>query len=1196
MLIPPGPHATLATAVLLGSAAGLELSYTDVSATGGGEVVVLAEGGVTLRAARTIAVGSSYFGIDGGTNLFAIDDADGIAPADETLEIKLAPGHGLSGIDFVWTRGVLSIDGFSGDPQADRGSYDGAGTWSLEQPWTGSGLSPVRFANPDASAGLTLQLSILDPDMTEPQVAIRALQIEVADSAVAPITVDPAIIHQTLNHFGASMFWTIDPTENWPEATRERLALMLVSEAGGLGLSNLRFDFGGGSDGPGTTAGEPWSWRFPEALKDGPDAPYDWTRRAGQQWFIRRAHQLGIDTLTLGATSPPWWMTRNGITHCDATVGSTNLDAAKVDDFANYLGDVLEHFRDQEGIVFDEITPFNEPEWSWNSSSQEGSRYTSEDARPLALALHQALVDRSLDQETAILLGEHGTIRSLLDDDAHLAVSGTVWNGGHNSSGDGKYREYLKDLHSHPDLVGKTSGAAAYHSYWTDDLATLDGSLRDVLRQNADDDGLELVQSEFCILGSEGPGRNLQFDPAMRVARVIHRDLTRANAIGWSWWLALSPHDYKDGLIYTDASNSGVTEPRLFRSRIAAALGHYSRFIRPGWRRLETPAIDDLEGLFASAWRSPDHREVAIVVGNAGPESRVVELPGNSLGDFGSVHEWEAWITDRGRHLEPDRVEGRSYELPSKSFATFVGRPRQSMFRLGASIHGATPNPTADQEIVVSATSHWENGVVSCPALSESEAWVLVPIDTPPVGHPRAGRHHVRTHPEGDYLHLIDGERQLLATAGSSAIWDLDTPQPGSLALTHHPTGFGLQADGTATPQPATSLPYQLASFTPSFQWSDGLGSTPTASFTTPLSRTVAVRAFHPEATASTRLRVPIGELAPSLTLTPSSTTVRRGESITLGAAIDGGEPWTFRLVPSDRDEAIHATASRTLSMAEPAGDDGELWELVEPNGSRVWALPHPGRPCRIRSATHGGFIQPDGTPQNSLPVKSGAAVGTESLWTLHPDGGSKFRIEHAESGLVLNISGTTGLPILWTDEGHANERFHLDSLSSPPARLHWSHGLGVEPSVVVTPQHSTTYVAAAEIDGLWIESRATVTVTRSFDEWLADWFGAATPESPDEDGDGIPLVLEYARGSDPTDPDAPGWQQQSIAPDGTLTLSWARNPEALGTWTPETSTDLEHWDPVESGLATHAEQLAVTLPLEPTARFFRLRFETSPE
>ena len=49
-----------------------------------------------------------------------------------------------------------------------------------------------------------------------------------------------------------------------------------------------------------------------------------------------------------------------------------------------------------------------------------------------------------------------------------------------------------------------------------------------------------------------GGGRDLGMTTALYVARVIHTDLTMANAASWQWWLALSANNYKDGLIYLE--------------------------------------------------------------------------------------------------------------------------------------------------------------------------------------------------------------------------------------------------------------------------------------------------------------------------------------------------------------------------------------------------------------------------------------------------------------------------------------------------------------------------------------------------------------------------------------------------------------------------------------------------------------------
>ena len=75
--------------------------------------------------------------------------------------------------------------------------------------------------------------------------------------------------------------------------------------------------------------------------------------------------------------------------------------------------------------------------------------------------------------------------------------------------------------------------------------------------------------SEFCILGDndgfKGNGRDLGMETALFVANVIHADLTIANASAWQWWLAVSPYDFKDGLVYIDKSK---TDGTIYESKL----------------------------------------------------------------------------------------------------------------------------------------------------------------------------------------------------------------------------------------------------------------------------------------------------------------------------------------------------------------------------------------------------------------------------------------------------------------------------------------------------------------------------------------------------------------------------------------------------------------------------------------------------
>ena len=82
--------------------------------------------------------------------------------------------------------------------------------------------------------------------------------------------------------------------------------------------------------------------------------------------------------------------------------------------------------------------------------------------------------------------------------------------------------------------------------------------------------------------------------------------------------------DYKDGLIYTDWKRPGDSETVL-PSRLLWALGHYSRFIRPGMRRIELAGDrHDPNGVLGSAYLDLSARRVVAVYLNQAGEPHTV--------------------------------------------------------------------------------------------------------------------------------------------------------------------------------------------------------------------------------------------------------------------------------------------------------------------------------------------------------------------------------------------------------------------------------------------------------------------------------------------------------------------------------------------------------------------------------------------
>jgi hypothetical protein len=186
--------------------------------------------------------------------------------------------------------------------------------------------------------------------------------------------------------------------------------------------------------------------------------------------------------------------------------------------------------------------------------------------------------------------------------------------------------------------------------------------------------------SEYCVMtGSEGKGgngRDLSMNTALDVARIIHLDLTLVGVTAWQWWTGVSGVNYKDGLIFTDWKKPGDAES-IIPARLLWALGNYSRFVRPGMRRVElNGAALDIGGLMGSAYKDERAKRVVAVYVNMSADPQTVQL------DFGlGSRHWRLqsvtpYVTsDReGDELKayPAIGPGSPITVPARSVATLV--------------------------------------------------------------------------------------------------------------------------------------------------------------------------------------------------------------------------------------------------------------------------------------------------------------------------------------------------------------------------------------------------------------------------------------------------------------------------------------------------------------------------------------------
>jgi O-glycosyl hydrolase len=140
-----------------------------------------------------------------------------------------------------------------------------------------------------------------------------------------------------------------------------------------LGFTVARYNIGGGDD-PTHTHMRPDAQM--EGYQSEPGAPFDWTRDAPQRRMLQEAKQRGANIFEAASYSPPYWMTVSGCTSGSSAEHQDNLRSEMRQNFVNYLATVVEHFRVAEGIHFESLEPFNEPDGAWWKADGRQEGYT----------------------------------------------------------------------------------------------------------------------------------------------------------------------------------------------------------------------------------------------------------------------------------------------------------------------------------------------------------------------------------------------------------------------------------------------------------------------------------------------------------------------------------------------------------------------------------------------------------------------------------------------------------------------------------------------------------------------------------------------------------------------------------------------------------------------------------------------------
>ena len=454
--------------------------------------------------------------------------------------------------------------------------------------------------------------------------------------AAETLTIDESVTHQTLESFGTTGCWWSQYAGLWDSkfqntmrTNRSRIATLLFDPTYGIGLTGYRYNLGAGS--ADSRLGNYWDeYRRAQSFEVEPGV-YDWTKDEGAQWFLNEAVRLGVDEVTLFFNSPIERLTISG--YAQLTKGSTsNIEPENYAEWAKYACDVTEYFISQ-GVPVKFLSPINEPQWAWDDG-QEGCHYEPSQITGVYLAFLEEMQKRP-------------------------ALAGVELSGPESGEWGGQTTQYVSAILENETLRAHFK-QIDNHSYWSNAQSKI--SFKNFMDVYYPD--VKIRQSEWCEMVN---GTDLTMDSAITQSREIYEDLTILDAVAWCSWVAVSPGGYRDGLIH--ATENGAGEISIVPLKRLWAYGNYSRFIRPGFVRVDAKGATDASPVAFTGERN-GKRQLVIVLINGEYSSQFIEL----AGDFSAYSTMEIHETSTARDLAKtySGAVKTDVTLPMQSVITIV--------------------------------------------------------------------------------------------------------------------------------------------------------------------------------------------------------------------------------------------------------------------------------------------------------------------------------------------------------------------------------------------------------------------------------------------------------------------------------------------------------------------------------------------
>lgn len=274
------------------------------------------------------------------------------------------------------------------------------------------------------------------------------------------------------------------------------------------------------------------------ASDDPTTSSWEWTVDANQRAMLQKAAARGANHLELFSNSPMWWMLSNKNPSGSDDGSSDNLQSWNYANHTHYLAEVALYAKDNWGITFDSVAPFNEPSadwWKGTTGTQEGCHFEVATMATVIPLMRTELNARGLSS---------------------MMVS---------SADENSYDAAVSTFNGLGSTATKSLGRVNVHGYQG---ASGD---RDGLYDLTSAAGLALWNSEYGDSDATGSG----------MVSNLMLDLRWLHPTAWVYWQAIDGSGW--GLIVGD--NMGVTLSAPNQKYFC--LAQFSRHIREGMRILD---------------------------------------------------------------------------------------------------------------------------------------------------------------------------------------------------------------------------------------------------------------------------------------------------------------------------------------------------------------------------------------------------------------------------------------------------------------------------------------------------------------------------------------------------------------------------------------------------------------------------------